>query len=201
MASLFEISENYMYLLKVLEDLMTETEGEITEDAEAALESLEATEEDAKEKLEAYYYFIVEKQGANQVIDDEIERLQLKKQSNEKLINKLKEYTNTALELFGEPGKTGNRKIKTDKLSIWNVYHKPLVVDEDFYKEEYMNYRIKKSFDNTQILGIKQYFEQQGLELELDTSINKTKLKEAIKSGAEIDGAWIDDKASYVRFK
>ena len=201
MASLFEINENHKYLLTVLEDIMTETEGEITEDAEAVLKSLEATEKDAKEKIEAYYYYIVEKQGANQLIDDEIQRLQLKKQSNDRVIDKLKQYTNLALESFGEVGKTGNRKIKTDKLSVWNVYHKPLVLDDNFYNEEYMNYRIKKSFTNEEIKAIKEFLNKRGVEIELDSNINKTKLKEVIQSGVSIYGAKIDETASYVRFK
>ena len=201
MASLFEISDNYMYLLKVLEDLMTETEGEITEDAEAALKSLEATEKDAKDKIEAYYYFIVEKQGANSLIDDEINRLQLKKQANEKLIERLKKYTNTALELFGEVGKTGNRKIKTDKLSVWNVYHKPLILEDDFYNEEYMNFNIKKNFNADEIKGIKEYLNQKGIEIELNSSPKRTEIKEALIAGKEIKDARIDNTASYVRFK
>lgn len=203
MASLFDINENYVFLINQLEDIIANSDGEvdIEVEGEAVIKALEITKEQAADKVEAYYYYITQKKGDNQLIDDEIQRLQLRKQTNDNIVKRLKKYVNTALILFGEQGKTGNYKMKTNKLSVWNVFHKPLIVIDDFFVAKYMKYKLKKSFTDIEIVEIQEWLKTKGIEVELDSDINRTKLKQDLEAGVKIDQAYIDTQASYVRFK
>lgn len=197
MTNLFNIEQEYLELLKQIEEL----EGEITPELEDALS---INRSNLESKIKAYYYFIKSKQGDISLIDDEITRLKALKESKENLISSLKERVNNALKLFGDTGKSGNQKLTFDTLTVYNVYHKPLLIQEDFNDASYFRYSLDYKFTKNQIEIIKNAFvEATGLEPESTSkvSIDKTELKQDLVAGAEIEGAIIDKTASYIVFK
>jgi len=204
MANLFDISNKYYSLLKKLEDTIElMEEDEVLEDvAEDTIKQLDITETEAKDKIEAYYYFIKQKEADIELLKDEQKRLADKTKSKENLIARLKDRVNEALKLFGEQTPKGNYKLKTDKLSVWNVFHKPVQLDEGFYNENYMNFKIKRSFNHEEVTGLVEYMTKiKGVAIELDSIPNTKLIKEHLNSNKEISGATIDTNASYVRFK
>lgn len=198
--NLFNLQEEYLYLMADIE----EAGGEITPELE---ERLAINKEDAKEKFDAYAHIIALKEGQNRIIDDEIARLNNLKITNVKTIDRLKDTLLTALELFGDYGKTGNRKLETVTHKFWNVYHKPLAIDEDASLPDTVGDHIIRTFT----LDVRLTTEQKDKITELLTEddfvpnfsgiISRTEIKKALEEGLEIDGAKIDEKASYLRIK
>jgi len=82
MTNLFEIKEEYLALL----DQVRENDGIVTEELE---KKLVITIENMREKCHAYRSYIVTLQGENNVIDDEIKRLQAIKKRNNNTIEYL----------------------------------------------------------------------------------------------------------------
>ena len=200
MSSLFNIEKKHLQLLQQLEDTIEGMDFETTDLEEGAkdeLEALKINEDEAKEKIKSYYFFIKHKEGEMTLIKDEIERLKSLHLSKEKLIKKLKDRVNDALKLFGNKTDTGNYKLDCDNLKVWNVHTKPVVTSDDFNNPEYGSYIIKDSLDKEKLdvlvatVGDVNY----------DYKPNKTKIKSDLQSGVEIEGAHIDKDASYVRFK
>lgn len=207
MANIFDISNKWYILLEQLDDKLAEVDFEEGADAHDARtidliqRELEVTKEDAEQKLEGYYYFIKEKEAEIAAIQDEIARLAGKIKSKENVIERLKTIVDTALRTFGEKTDKGNYKIKTSKVNIWNVFHKPLKVSEKFFVPEYMKFSINNKFDNVQIVKIRELLESSKIEIDERFQIDNTKVKEDLKNGKEIPGAYLDKNAAYVRFK
>lgn len=203
MANLFDISNKYFTLLSTLEDTIEtlEEDQDIEEVAENTIKHLEITREEANDKIEAYYYFIKQKEGDIQLLKDQQQRLADKVKNKENLIARLKNRVDNALRLFGEQTEKGNYKLKTNNLSVWNVFHKPVLLADDFYHKNYMNFKIKKSFNYNEITEIIEYMRKKDVTIDLDSTPNMKQIKEELKANVEIPGAKIDTNASYVRFK
>lgn len=198
MSNLFNIQEKYLMLMSQIEEL----EGELTPEVE---EQLNINREELEEKLKAYYYIIKTKEGEIQLAKDEIDRLRQVMESKSNLIQKLKSKVNDALKLFGEQGKSGNFKLKLENLSIYNVYNKPVIVEDSFSDSRYYNYSIDHKLNKDQVNKLKDAFlEATGLDIVAASSVtvDKKKLKSDLEvTEDEIKGARIDYSASYVVFR
>jgi hypothetical protein len=193
MSSLYNITEKYLNLCKEIED----NDGELTPELE---KELAINEEEVEDKLKAYYYIIAQTKGEIDVISDEISRLKEKQNNKDKLIERLKKATNNALMLFGVQQKSGNYKLEFPDLTIFNVFHKPVLVEDDFSDQSYIKYKIPIGFTIDDVKKI-----QELLDVDVISSsvpqVTKTELKKDLLSGKEVNKARIDYTASYVRFK
>lgn len=194
MSSLFNITVEHRNLLIKLEDSIME--NDIPDDG--IVEQLNITEQDAKDKIKSYYYFIKIKEGEIELANDEINRLKLAIQKRENLIKRLKDTVNLALETFGTPGKTGNYKIDCENLTVWNVYTKPVILEEEFENPNYGSYKLDGKVDEETKDIIQEQF---GSSIDFKFNPDKKAIKEALLNGKTIEGATIDTKAFYVRFK
>ena len=200
MSNLFNITERYLTLLNDLEDSIME--NDVPDDD--IVEALNITEKEAKDKIRAYYYFIKQKQAESQLIDDEVERLKSLKESKENVVDRLKQRVNEALKLFGESGKSGNQKMDLGDLKLWNVYNKPVVVDDEFNNPKYCRYSISLNGLTAEVAKV---LEAKAQEYFVDTTDrvkstpDKKALKEVLTQGVEVDGARIDTTASFIVFK
>lgn len=192
--NIFNLTQEYLYLMSDIE----EAGGEITDEI---AERLQVNSEDFAEKMDAYASIIASYEGDIATIKTEQERLKGLATSKEKSIESMKKVMLIALELFGEVGKTGNKKYKTATHSYWNVYHKPLVVlDETMIPEEYIRYSLALKVNNNQMEEISDRLADVPLDLTFVPSVDRTALKKDIE--AEIvstENAYIDMNASYLR--
>jgi hypothetical protein len=173
MGNLFDIQAEYFDIISELEEL----EGEITPELE---ERLKINAKELEFKLKAYYYYVKQNEGNIKTLNDEIERLQNKKVSIENINGRLKEKMKEALLLFGNNGKSGNKQLKYDTINIYNVYHKPLILEVE--DEVFMDSDKNKEFIRTKVIN----------------TIDKKAVKEAILKGREIEDCFIDFNANYI---
>ncbi len=192
MASLYNIEEKYLSLIQQIEEL----DGELTPELE---EELYNNWEDASDKIRAYYFIIKQTEGEILTIKDEIARLNAKSKQKTGLIERLKKGIGNALILFGQQQKKGNYRLELDDLTIFNVYHNPLVVEPDFNNDEFMKHLLKYSFTKEQIKQIEEALNL-SLVADVETSVDKTKLKDTLKQGVEVPKAMLDKTAYYLRF-
>lgn len=195
--NIFQLQEEYLYLMQDIE----QAEGEITEEL---AERLAINKEDFSAKMDAYANIIAQFTGEIAIIDTELERLKGLKTSKENAITRMKAAMNDALKLFGEPGKTGNQTFKTPLHSYWNVYHKPLVIDDDAkVPVDYIGYNLKTQLPHNLMEEVSDTLASYSKDYEFtfEDSVKRTELKKAIEGGLTLDGVRIDDKASYLRIK
>jgi hypothetical protein len=95
MSSLYSITQEQRYTLLEIEELA----GELTPELE---EKLTITALHLESKSMAYLEVIATKDGFNDLIDNEIKRLQAIKKANNNLITRLKDNLLIAVKLFGE---------------------------------------------------------------------------------------------------
>ena len=201
MSNLFSINEKYLNLLNQLEDIIETAEDDIEVVAAEEIKALEITEQEAKDKIEAYYYIIKQKEGEIDLLKDEQQRLKDKVETKNNLISRLKKNVDQALRLYGTKTPKGNYKLQTDKLSVWNVFNKPVVFKDDFYNVNYMRFKLKTNLSDTEKHEIERTLTYLGIKPEFIPEVDKVKLKEDLKNGKPIPGARIDEDAAYVRFK
>ena len=95
MSSLYSITQEQRYTLLEIEELA----GELTPELE---EKLTITALHLESKSMAYLEVIATKEGFNDLIDNEIKRLQAIKKANSNLVTRLKDNLLIAVKLFGE---------------------------------------------------------------------------------------------------
>ena len=95
MSSLYSITQQQRYTLSEIEELA----GELTPELE---EKLTITALHLESKSMAYLEVIATKEGFNDLIDNEIKRLQAIKKANSNLVTRLKDNLLIAVKLFGE---------------------------------------------------------------------------------------------------
>jgi hypothetical protein len=175
--NLFNISEEYLKLIDEIEF----QDGVLEEDQ---VKQLEIIESELESKLHAYYYIIKQKEAEMALLKDERDRLSTLTKSKENLISRLKESVLAAVTLFGEDGKSGNKKIKYHDLSLYTVNKSSVHVDEDIFEElDYFNYSIK--LDRGQFETIESLIPNDAY----TKALNKTKLGAALKEGVEVKHA------------
>lgn len=194
MSSLFNITQKHLELLNALEDSIME--NDVPDDDIVA--QLNISETEAKDKIMSYYYFIRHKEADINLIDEEIKRLKDLKETKENLIKRLKDNVNIALQAFGERTDKGNYKMDLGTVKVWNVFHKPLIVNDEFCDRRFILSKIKDKFDDDHLVLIT---EAVGDQIETIEEVDKTALKNYLLDGKDISNAYIDKQASYVRFK
>lgn len=185
--NLFNIEKEYLELI----DQIQELEGELTPELE---EALYINAKELEHKVKAYHYIIQMNKGEISIIDDEIARLNKLKQVKSNLIDKLKERLLTATLLFGEDGKSGNKKLSFDTLKLYTVHKKGLELDEEkmLQEKDYVSITVTKSIPYNTYLKFKDFVP------EVNLALNKTLITEDLLSGVELEGARIIDKPHVV---
>jgi len=157
MKSLFEITLTQKELINEIE-LM---EGELTSEMDL---KLVITKGELEQKSIAYLEVIRKKESFNDLIDNEIKRLQAMKKSNANLIDRLSDNLLTAVKVFGE-FTIGTQKFGTRKSS------QVIVDDVNSLPKEYKTIKVTEAAD-------------------------KKALKEALQSGEEIEGVYIQENVN-----
>lgn len=194
--NIFNLTQEYLYLMADIE----EAGGEITDEI---AERLQVNSEDFAEKMDAYASIIASYEGDIATIKTEQERLKGLATSKEKSIESMKKVMLIALELFGEVGKTGNKKYKTATHSYWNVYHKPLIIDDDaIIPKEYVKYSLSTKLyeEDMQIVADALAREGEQLQVEFIENVDRAQLKKDVIAGiVDDEKIRIDEDASYLR--
>lgn len=186
--NIFNLSEEYLSLMAEIE----EADGVLTEELE---ERLAVNEQNVHDKLRAYRYVKLMLESNVTLIDDEIERLNTIKKSKINTIERIKETMLNAILIFGEDGKSGNKKLDYYDFKLWTTNRQVLNVEreEEFNNPDYIRYSIGDK------LSTEEYKKVKSLGISLDkvvTSINKVDLLADLKAGVKIEGAEIKIKPS-----
>lgn len=157
--SLYDINEEQRMLIMEIEAM----EGELTEEMQ---EKLALNESNLKQKSIAYLTVISTKDAMNDLIDNEVKRLQAMKKRNNNIVDRLKDNLLSAVKTFGnfEVGLTsfGTRKSTS------------VEVDEDMVNSLPKEYKTVK----------------------VTEAPNKVAIKKALDSGIEIDGCRLSHNLS-----
>lgn len=130
MSTLYELSDNYLYILDLLSDEDVTANPETAETLKHTFESLDVAFDD---KVEGYVHVANELKGQESLLDDEIKRLKKRKQAITNNIKALKEV------LTNEMDVTGKTKIKTALYTIYtqNNPESVSVLTEEYIPQEY----------------------------------------------------------------
>lgn len=204
MGNLFNIEEKYLSLMSQIEEL----EGEITEELE---QELSINKDELESKIKAYHYIILSKQTEALTIDDEIKRLQSLKKVKENIVKRLKKSILGAVNLFGYDGKSGNKKLDFDTISLYTKNSTAVEVNEDLFIKnaiDAIDEDITEDweafiYDVKMKLSIKEYEEFKEwivnkMKFEMNPAISKTKIKELIEDGIEVRAAQIVTNQSVI---
>jgi hypothetical protein len=192
--SLYNISDEYLQLMKDIE----EVEGDLTLELE---ERLKINQEELESKIKAYHGIIKNNEGDLQLIKDEKERLSSLANTKENLIKRLKNKVLDTCTLFGYDDKSGNKKLDFDTLKCYTVNKDKIEVDEENFisstnkalwdkeeKDEYKVYEYSLNIKLTHKQAVSLIHRENN---EYDMSnfipiINKTTIKEIIETGATV---------------
>lgn len=147
----------------------------IKEQEDKLLEALSELKGDFDSKAESVSLYIKELEAGTKLLGESIKNLQSRKKAMENKVERLKSYLITCMEIFNE------HRIETDKVRITvrsgvpSVY----VLDEKAFINRYRGGRD----------DLLKYSEP---------TINKTAIKEALKSGEDIVGATLESKKSII---
>lgn len=114
MATLYELTGEYLELLEMAEDPET--------DPQAFTDTLESLDWEFEDKADGYAKIIAQMNADSAAIADEIKRLQARKKSMEGNVDRMKKSLQTAMEM------TGKRKFKTALFSFGIQKNPPRVV-------------------------------------------------------------------------
>lgn len=135
--SLFDITLEQKNLINQIESL----DGEITPEIE---EQLKITEGQLKQKSIAYLEVIKKKEAFNDLIDNEVKRLQSMKKVNNNLVDRLKDNLLIAVQTFGDFS-IGTQKFSTRKSS------QVVVEDVNSLPKEYKTIKVTEAADKNAI--------------------------------------------------
>jgi hypothetical protein len=181
--NLYQIEQDLLELYAQIE----ENGGEITPEIE---EKLNITQENFTNKLENYTRFVRVLEGDVALMDSEIERINKLKQTKQNLVNRLELSMLNALKLFGN---------KDTKKDIWRYdlitfklstrqSQSIEILDEDIIPSKFKDYSLSK-LSKEEVDTILETVD--GPDHILKDTISKTKIKEAIQNGEEVNGAKI----------
>lgn len=154
--------------LATLHDHLEQTGGELTPDLEAALDGLQLALSDKAANIGRW---MINLQSHERALDQEIERLTMKRAAKRNLHNRLKEYVKSAME------HAGVKKIDTDTFS-WRIQANPPSVEITDQA------KIPARF----LVVIPESYQ-----------VDKKKLLDGLKSGEAIDGAVLVTDKTHVR--
>lgn len=182
MSSLYNITVEYQLLVEQLEA----QDGEFTEEQ---LELLEITKEQFKEKSEIYCKIIKELDSDIEFAQKEVERISkfisAKKSAQEKLEEKLRD----ALLVFGEKdSKKDLWRFEAGTFKLSTRKSEKVEINEEVIDNRWKEITIKDKLTMEDLAKVADIL---GRNLETNTTILKTPIKEAIKAGEIIEGASI----------
>jgi hypothetical protein len=175
--SMYQIRGEHLGLLKLIE----EADGELTPDIEQALA---LTAEEFEEKAISYGYVVKMHEDAEDVLDKEIKRLQVLKAKAGKRAETFKNRLDEAMRQFGF------EKIQTETLTLSYRKSKPVELADVFEDQFLSNVTIEikpKEGAPAEISDLIEFFD-------VKATVSKTRIGDALKSGATIEGAKIAEK-------
>lgn len=175
--SMYQIRGEHLGLLKLIE----EAEGELTPEIEQAMI---LTAEEFEAKAISYGYVVKMHEDVEEVLDKEIKRLTALKAKAVKRAENFKKRLDEAMKEFGF------EKIKTETLTLSYRSSKPVELAEGFEDDFLSNVTIEikpKEGAPVHISKLIEYFDFKG-------APSKTRIGDALKSGAEVKGAKIVEK-------
>lgn len=188
--NIFEIGLEYKTLINMLEESGGETTDEINAEFEAITDTLE-------NKVKAYVHIVALLVGESNVVKDEIERLEKVLISKQNTISRLKEALLNLTLTCGDIGKTGNRVLKFDTISLFTTNRKSVNIEDFFFNypeenKDYINYTIKTKikYDRLQLV------ENAIGTCETTPSADKAAIREDLDNGVVIVGAEVVTKPS-----
>jgi hypothetical protein len=148
---------------------LEETGGEATDEV---VKALEITRDAFDTKAEAYSHIILQQEGDILQIDAELKRLQALKKTKVNTVERLKEALKNALMIFGEIDPKGIRRFETATLKLSTRKSQSVeVFDEEALPQS--------------CFVIKQ-------------EVSKTRIKEMIEAGEEVEGAALKTNYSVI---
>jgi hypothetical protein len=175
--SMYHIRAEHLGLLKEIE----EAEGELTPEMEQALA---LTAEEFEDKAVSYGFVVKSFEDVEEVLDKEIKRLTTLKQKAAKRAEAFKNRLDEAMRQFGF------EKIQTETLTLSYRKSKPVDLADDFETKFLENVSIEikpKEGAPATVAKLIEYFD-------VKASVSKTRIGDALKAGALIDGAKIKEK-------
>lgn len=175
--SMYQIRGEHLGLLKIIE----EAEGELTPEIE---QQLALTQEEFEDKAVSYGFVVKSFEDVEEVIDKEIKRLQVLKAKAGKRAETFKARLDEAMQQFGV------EKIKTPTLTLSYRSSKPVELVEDFKEKFLENVSIMvvlKEDAPADMAHLIEYFD-------VSAAPSKTRIGDALKAGALIEGAKIVEK-------
>ena len=198
--SLFGVTKERIELFSIIDKL----DGELDENTELGLK---ITEENYKDEVEKYRNWTVYLKADIQTINDEIQRLRKLKEVKSNLIDRLKNSIKDSLPFFGTAKEKGNFFLQYDTWKVQTQNLPILKIDEGIIFTKNTNEVLNVFRFNA--LSIKDY---DGKVIDLlnknnvavsitpKTTIDKTKLKDYLKDGGEVKGAYIDTENKIIKF-
>ena len=164
MSSLFEIDNGILELLENGFNFACVDEETGEIDAEKVAEYLEALQLERGVKIENIAVYVKSLTSEAEAIKEEEKRLKERREAKERKAERLKEYLRTSLLMFGDS------KFETARVALsFRLSKQVIVSDIDKLDKAYIKEKVEYSAD-------------------------KMAIKEAIESGAVIDGAYIEEK-------
>lgn len=189
--NIFQISEEYLKLMNDLE----ESEGVLTEELE---ERLKVNSDNIYEKLKAYRYIKLMLESDINMISDEINRLKAIEKSKTLAIERIKDTMLVATLLFGDTGKSGNKKLDYPDFKLYTVNKKAVVIEDElsFINSDYVRYSISEKLTEDELAKL--------VHIKPDVTADKVILKKELLSdltdGVEVEGASVVIKP-YINIK
>ena len=147
--NIFNLKSDYITILNAIE----EADGEIDENLG---ELLKATEETATEKAEEFVKMKHSLDSDVSIIDDEISRLKLLKESKLKALDTIKASLLWIVNNFGDTGKTGNKTIKLAIATLFTRTYEScdIISSVNINNKEYVRHTINSKFTDEQLAKI-----------------------------------------------
>lgn len=123
--------------LQQLEAMLEDEDCEVSR--ECLMDTLEAVEGEYTDKVSAYCKLIKNLKAEAEDISKEVKRLQAKKRSREKSIERLKDTLATSMQLVGK------EKVKTPLFSLYGLKQDKLCIIGDVPEEYKVEYTTKKT--------------------------------------------------------
>jgi hypothetical protein len=185
--SIFSIRQEHLTLLALIE----ENEGVLTEELENALQ---LTEDDFKDKVVSYAYVVKMKRAQSDIIAAEIKRLQGLKQRTDKDADLFEQRIDEGMKQFGL------EKVETDLLKIGYRKSTPVELSDDFSDSILKYADVSISLSEEKIKAARESGEEVSVTedmlsyFDLDTSVSKKRIGQALKEGMVIPGASMHEK-------
>jgi hypothetical protein len=185
--SLYHIRQDHLSLLCLVE----ENDGELTEDMQ---EQLRLTEDGFKEKAISYGFVIKKAEGESDVIAAEIRRLTALKQRADRRAELFKQLLDEGMRQFGYD------KVETELLKIGYRKSSPVELSEGFADSILKYANVAITLSEEKIKAAKEAGEEVSVTedmlsyFDLDTSVSKKRIGQALKEGMVIPGASMPEK-------